>query len=454
MPPSPDVDPERPRAPVSVRLPRAAWKVVIAGVLIREAFAFWTGHPYDLEVWIRTGNAVAHGLNPYAYWPAVPGVSIAYLNSSLPSAAYLPFWPLLTGGIYRLWEAVPGGNRFLLYGMLKQPPILGDALTAVLLYRIAARWSGRPSKGLAALTFWSFFPYAIVISAVWGQFDSLVVAVVLAALWYRSSLARNLLYGVGILVKWITAIYLPLEALAERGWRRLWVLVAVALPLAVTVVVFLSMGWGFQNVGAASVSQTHGGGGGMNWVGIVTSPPVNPFFAAVPYLEPVLSYLWVPGVIVAGALGARWFASGRPEAVLRAMVLVTGTFLLLRWGLYEQYMLYLFALVLLDVVLFHPGRQRLFYGVIALSFAYLLINNDLGMRFVSPLSPSVTAYTDALDASPTFGLFRVYALIVLAALVTATLVQLLATYYQGDPAPAPWWHRLRPTPAVRASPVP
>ena len=167
------------------------------GLLVREAFSFWTGNPYDVEVWIRTGHAVANGMNPYvSFWEPVPGVSFAFLNSTLPSAAYLPFWPALLGELYRLWEIMGGGNRFVLYFLIKQPSILGDFLTAALLYALVLRWTGQRNAALGALTFWSFFPYAIIISAIWGQFDSLVVAVILAALLYREPVERNLLYGV------------------------------------------------------------------------------------------------------------------------------------------------------------------------------------------------------------------------------------------------------------------
>ncbi len=198
------------------------WWVLVAGLLVREAFSFWTGHPYDFEVWIRTGYEVAHGTNPYnGFWPAVPGVSFSYFSTTLPAAAYLPFWSELLGGLYRVWEAVGDGNRFVLYFLLKQPGILADVASAYLLSRLAQRWTANARTALAVLSFWSFFPYAIVITAIWGQFDSIVVVVLLALLYARGPLERNLGIGLGILVKWLTVILLPLEVLRERGARRL-----------------------------------------------------------------------------------------------------------------------------------------------------------------------------------------------------------------------------------------
>jgi hypothetical protein len=453
----PTDSPEGPPAPPPrpARLPAAAWKLLLVGLAIREGFSFWTGHPYDFEVWLRTGHAVAAGADPYAFWPPIPGVSIAYLTVALPSAAYLPFWPLVTGGLYRSWELGGGGNRFLLYFLLKQPPIAGDLAVAYLLFRIAHRWTGAERTATSVLGFWSLFPYAIVISAIWGQFDALVLALVLTSLLVADPVRRNALYGVGIFVKWITAIYLPLELFANRGWRRLTFGVALAVAAGATLLPFLVFGWGFQNVTAASVSQSSGGGGGMNWVGILTSAPVEPWLTAHPALASALSYLWVPAVVLAGAAAARWFSSGRPEGALRAMIFVTGAFLLFRWGLYEQYLVTLFALLLLDVRLFHPGRRSIFGGTVVLASAFLALNNDLGIRFLAPLSPSVTQFTDALDASALYGTVRIYGMIAVAALVTISLVQLLLVYYRDERAPWPWWRfRVSPGPAVEPAPTP
>ena len=433
--------------------PRAAWGILVGGLLVREALSFWTGHPYDFEIWIRTGHAVAQGQNPYAYWPAVPG-SFASLDRELPSAAYLPFWPLLTGALYRSWELVGSGNRFVLYFLLKQPGILGDAGTAYLLYRLAERWGGDRRTALAALAAWSYFPYAIVISAVWGMFDSIVIALLLASLWVRrppgGGAWRSALFGAGIFVKWITAIYLPLEAFAARGWRRLQFLLGLILAGAATLAAFVAFGWGYQNVFAASVSQSHGGGHGMNWVAIVTGDPVGPVLATVPYLEQGLSYLWIPAVLLAAVLAARWFATGRPQEMVRALLVVTLAFLLFRWGLNEQYLLYPFALAVLDLLLFHPGRRGVVLALEVPVWAYLLVNNDFALRFVSPLSAGVQPFTDAIDTHGPYGLGRAYALMALGAVVTISLVQLLLVYLRDEPSPRSWWARLLPRAAPPA----
>ncbi|MGA8710095.1 MAG: glycosyltransferase 87 family protein [Thermoplasmata archaeon] len=415
------------------------WIIFVGGFVLREALSFWTGQPYDMESWIRTGFQVSQGTNPYSgFWPAVPGVSFAYPTELLPAAAYLPFWSLLLGEIYRLWDLVGGGNRFVLYFLIKQPGILADVASSYLLYQLARRWTSNERTALRLLFFWAFFPYAIVITAIWGQFDSIVVVVVLFLLWARGPIERNLLYGVGILVKWLTIVFLPLEVLRERGFRRLVVLVALAVPIALTVAVFVAEGWSVSHLAALSTSQGHGGGLGMNLAFPLSLTQAQSALSGVPYFYSVVPFAWVPGVIAAGWVAAKWVGGDDPAAELRALILIVTVFLLLRWGLYEQYMLYLFAPVALDVATFHPGRRVLLASTFGLSALYLIVNNDLGLRFITPADPGVFAYTVALDASSGWGLARTVALAVLAILVTVTLIQWIRTILRDEPRPWPW----------------
>jgi hypothetical protein len=428
-----------PPASQRARLPRRAWQILLAGFLLREGFSFWTGHPFDFESWVRTGYIVSQGQNPYAaFWPPVPGVSFAYLSQNLTPAAYLPFWPLLLGQLYHAWQLVGGGNRFVLYFLLKQPGILADVASAYLLYRLGERWGGRASAALALLTFWSFFPYAIIITAIWGQFDSIIVLILLVLLYARTPLERSVLYGVGIFVKWLTVIFLPLEVFRDRGARRATALVGLAVPAVLTLLVLVGEGWSFQGLGAFSVSQSHGTGQGMNYVFILTLSSVSAVLSPIPYLYAALGYLWVPGVLAGGWVAAKWLGSHESRSELRAMLLLVTVFFLLRWGLYEQYFLYLFALLALDVAVFHPERRALFGFAVGLATLDLLINNDLGLRFLSPIDLGLSSYTTAIDANDSWGLFRTYALLVLAIVVTVTLVQLLRTFLQDQEAPRPW----------------
>ncbi len=437
--------------------PRAATFLVI-GLLIREAFSFWTGHPYDFEVWIRTGYVVAHGTNPYiAFWPAAPGGSIDSFTGTLPSAAYLPFWPLVTGGSYQLYLAVGGGDRFVYYFFLKQVPIFADVATAFLLYRLVQNWTGDYTLATRALAFWCLFPYAIVITAVWGQFDSVEVLCLLAILLVAGTPRRNLAYGIGILVKWVTVIYLPFEFFRERGLRRLWILLGLAVPAALTVVVFLALRWPFTGIEATTTSEAGGGGGAMNYARLFELAPIYNAAVRVPGLLTLLPYLFVPVVFAVGwVMAKRVRTAGGPRAELTCLLAIMGAFLLTRWGLNEQYFLYLFAPMALDIYVFHPGRRDLYTYIGTLASAFLIVNNTFGIWFLTPLNVGYDTWAINFNRHALSSPIREYTLDGLAILITLSLVQLVWALLQDQPHPRPWLLRILPgwTPSRPPSPEP
>jgi hypothetical protein len=158
--------------------------VLIFGLLIREAFSFWTGHPFDFELWVRLGYAVVHGVNPYAPLPPVTGLTFANIYSPQDSAtiAYLPFWPLVTGLLYLVYVAVGFDNRFAYYFLLKQPIIAGDMSLAYLLYSYISSRTSRQGPSLWAARFWALSPFTLIVSGIWGMFDSLSMCFILASI--------------------------------------------------------------------------------------------------------------------------------------------------------------------------------------------------------------------------------------------------------------------------------
>lgn len=425
------------------RLTRAAWAALLVGLILREAIAPWTGHPYDLESFVRTGYAVAHATDPYLVSaPPVPGASFAYLQGSIALTSYPPAWPEYTGGVFALWSRVAGGDRFLLYALLKQPAIVGDLAVAYLLRRAALRGGASEATSNRLLVGWAFFPYAVAISAVWGQFDSLVVALVLAGLLARSTVGRAAGYAAGTLLKWIAGVLVPLELAALGRRPAAEFAAAFGAVLAVALLPFAVQGWSLPHFAVVAEFVGHGNDLGMNFVYVLTKGPRASALGAVPYLFAALGYLWVPAAVAAGMIGARWRSAGAPDAALRSTLFVFLAVLLVRWGLYEQYFLYLFALIALDLATTHPGRRGVAALLVGLASAQLLVNNDLGLRFLTPSAPGLLGILVQGEAIGPWATPRVLALGGLSIAMTVTLVQWVWIVARDEPSPVPWPVRL------------
>lgn len=425
--------------------------LLIMGLMVREMFSFWTGHPYDFEVWLRNAYFVSQGANPYAaFMPPVPGLSFAYLHETLPGVGYLPLWPLIVAGLYRLYSIIPGMSRFVLYFLLKQPPILGDTLLGLLIYRAMLAWGGKPEAALRGLKFWMVFPYAILISAIWGQFDAIVAALFLMFLLSNRSVRGYAFVGVGILLKWLPLIYLPFYALREWGNRRLTVVLPLLIPLVFTVAVMSAMGWDYVGIAAMSRSASHGGGGGLTYVNILQAPAIAPVLSTINGFYLVMVFLWVPGFILANGIAYRRFAGDSPERVVQSLLLITTVFFLTRWGVYEQYLIYFLPLFYIDVALWHPNRRSLFILTWILALGYMLVNNDLLLRFVGPVDSRAVDIAYAFDTQSILAPLRIWAIYILEVLFTVHLVQLVRNFLDPTRDPTSWL--LRPFVRLRILP--
>jgi hypothetical protein len=423
--------------------------LLLGGLALREAFSFWTGHPYDFEIWIRTGYAVGSGFDPYSTtWGPVPGLSIAYTSQNLVAASYLPFWELYTGAAYQGYLAFGGGDRFVYYFLLKQAPIAGDLLCAYLLFRLTHGWTGNRGVALDVMFLWIVFPYSFLIAAVWGQFDSLALALLLASLLVVDAPRRNLLYGLGIFVKWVTAMFLPFELFRRRGLQRAWVGAAVLVPAVLSVAVFVALGWDLSGIVSVAQVGASGIGGGMNWARWVS--PYEPLAAvgSAPYVTAGLSLLWIPAVVGAGWIMARRVDGRTPSLELEAVLVIVTVFLLTRWGLNEQYLVYLFAPLLLDVMVFHPERRSVFAALACVSLLFLFVNATLGVPFLAPLGPQYLAWADAANNAPLWDPLRLWTLNVLAIVITVLLAQLAYVLIRRESTGWPWFRWIQTVRAV------
>ena len=371
---------------------------------MREAFSFWTGHPFDFEIWVRTGYWVVRGYSPYAPLPYAPGASFANDFGGIFHAAigYLPFWPLLLAGIYELYSGVGFGNRFVYYFLLKQPVIFADVLLAFVLFVYVKRYN--PDLAPKVLVLWLFSPITIIVSAIWGTFDSMAMLFVMMALLATAGRARSAWDGIAAFVKSIPVIFvLPLSYSRENRWASF--AVALGVPVLLTAVIIYAAGWPVTGqqysviTTLANTLQEYGFPLSLwgTWVflNIVNVIPDSTFQGVIGWGV----YLWIPAVVVASLVASRWFGSETQRGLVQSLLFVMLTFLLVRGQVNEQYSIYLLALLLIDAALWNPKRMRLFYAVSGVIIAAIVTNNILLIRFVTPIYPNALQVETNLIAS-------------------------------------------------------
>jgi len=412
--------------------------ILVAGTFIREAFSFWTGHPFDFELWVRLGYYTIRGVSPYGILPGAPGLSFANVFSISDTATigYLPFWPLVTALMYAIYTVVGFGNRFVYYFLLKQPVILGDIAVAYLLYVLVSR--EKPERGIWAAEVWAFLPLSIIFSGIWGMFDSLAMALVLAAMVSATNTRRSVLSGLATLVKSIPLIYaVPLLFGKPRRWRSL--LLAVLVPIYFTLVVSLFMRWSPLSFVGVVGSTVNKGGGSMSVFGLVS------YLEYLGLLVPqtmdqlwFLGYLWIPAVLIGTVLAVRAFGLQSSAATIRVMLVITLVFLIFKTQVNEQYSIYLLALGLLDVSLVRPKRMKLVAATMVVVFAFLLSNNLFLLRFIAPIYSQATLVDYTLDLQ--FAFYRSAALVVSGLAFTVLNVVYLVSIWRDVPRVAKTQH--------------
>jgi len=243
---------------------RGTWAAVIVAVLIalgaRVPFMTEPGFPADVS--------------QFAYWAYLTkaqGLPAVYQTNELsgrPVCNYPPGYVFVLRGLVAVYDLVaPPGDVFgpelirsiyeserapatrRAYAVLKGPGVLCDVWLAGLLAYIAGRcWRTRSAwaVGLA----YALLPAAIHNAALWGQVDSILALLLVAALWCgvrQRIIGMVVLAFLAFLTKAQAAMLVPVFAYLlihwagrdARSWRR--ALIAMGVTVGVVVLPFLSM---------------------------------------------------------------------------------------------------------------------------------------------------------------------------------------------------------------------
>lgn len=326
-------------------------------------------------------------MSPYSPLPFVQGLSFAndFGGPGLdPLVGYLPFWPVLLGGLYKLYLLFGAPSRFLYYFLLKQPIIVCDVLLAYALYRYVERRGS--SQSSSVLKLWLFSPFNIVLSAIWGMWDAIPILFVVLALSVRPGAYRGFWSGVATFAKSIPVIYAIPLARGPRSVRNL--AIAIGIPTFLSLAIVLLAGWKVSSFQIAVESTLARGGSSislwevayyLNSIGVVPTSSLSLLVGT--------GYVWIAAVALATVLAYKWFGFDTERGVIQSMLLITLTFLLLRGVVNEQYALYFFALGLIDVALWSPQRKKLILVGVAAVLMFNFTNVLFFIRYLEPVVP-------------------------------------------------------------------
>jgi hypothetical protein len=388
---------------LTLQISGAVTKYLFVGLVIREVLSFWTGHTYDFEIWVRLGFYMQHLGNPYTTLPYVQGLSFAPYPLT-GSISYPPLSAFIFAGIYKLYLSTGSTSRFLYYFLLKQPMVISDLAVGLFLARIARHSLGdEPARRIFKI--WMLFPYAIIVSSVWGALDPIALFLVLACVFYFQKgrmIASGIMLGLAIYLKTLPVIALPVLLMQPRsGLREGLQLSSLSLliPFLGTVVPAVGLGWGFNglsnNLSYQVVIPAYGALSAFGPLGLLPIPSWG---------RSVTGLIWLPALLL-----AYFYVDKRRFGLIEGLMTAFLVFSVSRPFLPEQWAIYPLAFLLLS-------RSSIgnFVGLAITGFLGLVANNTLLVRFFSPISLAAFNWEYAINNLSPFALPRIIIIFVSA----------------------------------------
>jgi len=277
---------------------------------------------------------------------------------------------------------------------LKVPIILGDIITALMIYKIL-RSEIYPPDALKAFRLYLLCPYLISVGVIWGMFDVLAFLFSLLSAYYL--LERRKLSSVFLAVacsfKPIPLVLVPLYSIfvyksthsAKKASYYFFGVIGFFALL--TLVPMIAFNWPLSNLYNALSYQVSAAGISYSYSAGYTYGAASPFnaFNIIRLLNPstepywILNYLWI-GACLLGYLYAAHrirhplvstelgFAS-----VIRWSLLILLIFFTTRSWVSDQNLLFLFSFFLLTLPL-HSFSWKIIHALWILLFAFVLVH--------------------------------------------------------------------------------
>jgi len=186
--------------------------LVTLSIILQFTLAGFLGHHYDMGIFFTVGYAVSNGNSPYGIFPASMIFDNPAFFEELPGIGYPPPWALYLGLVYSLIYQTTK-NIFVYNLAIKLPIILSNIGLAFIVERLAFTQNIRRETCNKIFYFLLFNPFIIYISAIWGQFDSLVILTTIFALnklYDRNLFSSAFFLGLSSSLKILPLVLLPM----------------------------------------------------------------------------------------------------------------------------------------------------------------------------------------------------------------------------------------------------
>jgi Gpi18-like mannosyltransferase len=349
-----------------------------------------------------------------------------------------------TGNVYESYRSFIPASLPLLDFTLKLPIIACDIITALALYKAL---SGHRKAQSAVTWLWLFNPYVILISAVWGQFDSIptmfLLLAILSSIKGKPSLSGFLL-ALGSLAKVFPVVYLPLVLVYywKKARAEAAKLIATFLATCASFIpAYFVLGNGVPSIYLSLASWPspdwfgRNAIGGLTWLRLVDISSLHRNF---PIFLALLTPLYI--IILFGFGRMKFDAQGLLISVLELTFALYLTYTVVN----EQYVLWFLPFAIIAL----PRIRALRLGAITMSgiaFVYIFLLHYGIFYFLSPvLDPALNPLGHAwisnawynFEARPMSSALMVGMSLVFSMITVAYLTLLLLRHaFQTSPKP-------------------
>lgn len=220
---------------------------------LQSIIGLFLGHHFDMQIFYVVGNAVSNGFSPYGiFYPSLIFNNPNFFEK-ISGIGYPPPWGFFLGLVYKLVYE-PTKNLYAYNLAIKVPSILSNIALAFIVERIAVQEGLRKTTTSKIFLFFLFNPFMIYISAIWGQFDSLVILTCILSLIFLTDnkiVLSSLLFAISVSLKIIPFVLFPAIILyIKRNYDSKqiseFILPFSIFSLILTYIPFVILNWDFN----------------------------------------------------------------------------------------------------------------------------------------------------------------------------------------------------------------